>query len=196
MNIVLTDFALARHFDPERAGTTITDRTPEEFEQEANGFLMRHEFGRHLHWADGYAPFCKLLFVTNWTNALTGTMPITSDNGQWLKSEYAARNDKELPVLVRWFEGLSEVPEAECLVLVLYNEEQLLKEDVDIGDADDGIVAILGQLQYVEEPMISISAMRNALGILEGGSGVPLDRDAYIRSVEFWNRHAMVKISP
>jgi hypothetical protein len=32
--------------------------------------------------------------------------------------------------------------------------------------------------------------MRNALGVAEGGSGVPLDRDAYARSVEFWSRHA------
>jgi hypothetical protein len=32
--------------------------------------------------------------------------------------------------------------------------------------------------------------MRNALGVDEGGSGVPLDRAAYLRSVAFWSAHA------
>jgi hypothetical protein len=26
--------------------------------------------------------------------------------------------------------------------------------------------------------------------VQEGGSGVPIDRDAYARAVEFWSRHA------
>ena len=32
--------------------------------------------------------------------------------------------------------------------------------------------------------------LRNALGVDEGGSGVPIDRAAYARSVEFWRTHA------
>jgi hypothetical protein len=32
--------------------------------------------------------------------------------------------------------------------------------------------------------------LRNALGVEEGGSGVPLDRAGYRRSVEFWRTHA------
>jgi hypothetical protein len=38
--------------------------------------------------------------------------------------------------------------------------------------------------------MVPISMMRNALGVEEGGSGVPLDREAYRRSVEFRERNA------
>jgi hypothetical protein len=41
-----------------------------------------------------------------------------------------------------------------------------------------------------ETPLAPITIMRNALGVAEGGSGVSLDRDAYRRSVEFWNAHA------
>jgi len=41
-----------------------------------------------------------------------------------------------------------------------------------------------------ETPMAPITMMRNALGVAEGGSGVPLDREAYRRSVEFWRSHA------
>lgn len=32
--------------------------------------------------------------------------------------------------------------------------------------------------------------IRTALGVDEGGSRVPLDREAYRRSVAFWDRHA------
>ena len=38
--------------------------------------------------------------------------------------------------------------------------------------------------------MAPVTMMRNALGVEEGGSGVPLDREAYLRSVEFWRVHA------
>lgn len=38
--------------------------------------------------------------------------------------------------------------------------------------------------------MVSITVLRNALGADEGGSGVPLDRDAYWRAVTVWGRHA------
>jgi hypothetical protein len=38
--------------------------------------------------------------------------------------------------------------------------------------------------------MAPITMMRNALGVAEGGSGVALDRDAYLRSVEFWENNA------
>jgi hypothetical protein len=54
-------------------------------------------------------------------------------------------------------------------------------------------VAILAQMSSKEEPMKPIAMMRNALGIEEGGSGVPIDRDAYKKSVEFWSKNATVK---
>ena len=41
--------------------------------------------------------------------------------------------------------------------------------------------------------MSPITMMRNALGIEEGGSGVPLDREKYAESVEFWTNNAMIK---
>ena len=38
--------------------------------------------------------------------------------------------------------------------------------------------------------MTPITMLRNALGVEEGGSGVPLDREAYLRSVAFWEGNA------
>lgn len=55
-----------------------------------------------------------------------------------------------------------------------------------------GIIAIKAQNVNYELPMAPITMLRNALGKEEGGSGVPLDRDAYLQSVEYWKSHAIV----
>ena len=60
-------------------------------------------------------------------------------------------------------------------------------------DADWGIVAILGQSHPGEEPMKPETMLRNALGIKEGGSGVELNRETYLKSVEFWDKNITVK---
>ncbi len=186
MNVVLTQFAIDRHFDLDSAGTVIN--MPPEL------FLSNVRAMQPVIIHDGYAPFCKLLFLDNWTDARTGTLEITPENEKFLRSCYESRRPEELPVLVRWFDRVPLVPKAEYLGLVLYNKEQLAKEGTDIGDADWGIVAILGQMHSDEEPMTPMTAMRNALGVEEGGSGVPIDRETYQRSVKFWNAHAAVKV--
>ena len=121
-------------------------------------------FERHLNETtplavlDGYAPFCKL------------------------------HVHDELPVLVRWFEGL-EPPVAHYLVVILYSREQLAKEGTPIA-ADWGVVGCMYTMEPEETPMAPITMLRNALGVEEGGSGVPIDREAYQRSVAFWRTHA------
>jgi len=93
-----------------------------------------------------------------------------------------------LPVLVRWFEGI-DPPVANYLLPILYSREQLAKEGSPI-DADWGVVGCLYTAEPEEIPMVPITMLRNALGVEEGGSGVPLDRAAYRRAVAFWERHA------
>jgi len=58
------------------------------------------------------------------------------------------------------------------------------------GNWQWGIVSIKPQLEPHETPMTPITMMRNALGVNEGGSGVPLDRGKYMESVRFWSDHA------
>lgn len=41
--------------------------------------------------------------------------------------------------------------------------------------------------------MDPITMMRNALGKEEGGSGVKLEREKYLESVKYWEKHAIVK---
>lgn len=183
--IAMTDFAADRHFDPTFAGTKITDMTPEEFTAKVN------ELAEGAELVEGYAPFCKHLFLRNMTDAHAGVAEITPKNESLLKSGYEARREDELPVLTRWFEGV-EAPRAEYLDIVLYSREQLAEEGIEI-DADWGVVAILGVMSPEEEPMAPMTMVRNALGKDEGGSGVALDREAYERSVKFWSSHALVR---
>lgn len=200
-NVKITDFA-KRHFDPKFGGTKILDYTPESFENildlkfkslDSNPFTNEHSIKRII---PGYADFCKLVVMENFTDARTGTLPITLDNYQYLRTGFSARTENELAVMDRWFELPIPAPKAEYLVVVLYSKEQLekeRKEDEEEFVGDWGVVAILAQMSSEEEPMKPITMMRNALGIDEGGSGVPIDREAYKKSVDFWSRNATVR---
>lgn len=181
MSIVLTPFARPRLFPREPRGNTIRDCTPESFVQHLNDVPP-------LRVLDGYAPFCKLHVYRNWTSTRCLTVPISDDNRHLLRSAYEARNSDELPVLVRWFEGV-EPTVAEYLIVILYDREQLAKEQSPI-DADWGIVGCIYSMSADEVPMAPITMMRNALGVEQGGSGVALDTAAYRRSVEFWQNNA------
>lgn len=177
----MTPFARTRLFPRQPRGNTIRDCTAEEFER----YLNEHE---PLKVIDGYAPFCKLHVHHNWTSTRCLTVPVTAGNRHLLRSAYEARSREELPVLVRWFEGV-EPPVANYLVPILYSAEQLAKEGSPI-EGDWGIVGCLYTQEPEEIPMAPITMMRNALGVEEGGSGVPLDREAYRRAVEFWENNA------
>ena len=181
MSIVLTPFARVRLFPREARRNTIQDCSADEFECHLNEVPP-------LSVLDGYAPFCKLHVHRNWTSTRAMALPITDANRHRLRSAYEARSKDELPVLVRWFEGV-EAPVANYLIAILYDRAQLAKEGEPI-DADWGVVGCLYTMQPEEIPMAPITMMRNALGVEEGGSGVPLDHDAYARSVAFWEQHA------
>jgi hypothetical protein len=181
MSIVLTDFARTRLFPRDRRRTAIQDCGAEQFERHLNEHAP-------LQVLDGYAPFCKLHVHRNWTSTRCSVVAIDDGNRHLLRSAYEARSREELPVLVRWFEGV-EPAVANYLLPILYSREQLAKEGAPI-DADWGVVGCLYTMTPEELPMAPITMMRNALGVAEGGSGVPLDRDAYRRSVAFWETHA------
>jgi hypothetical protein len=181
VSIVLTAFARTRLFPASGRRNAIVGVTPQEYER----YLNEHA---PLKVLDGYAPFCKLHVHANWTQTRCLTVPITPENVHQLRSGYEARNKNELSVLVRWFDGVKP-PVASYLVVILYSREQMAKEGTPV-DADWGIVGCLATAEPEEIPMAPITMMRNALGVEEGGSGVPMDREAYRRSVAFWERNA------
>ena len=181
MSIAMTEFAVKRLFPRKPRRNTIADCSAEQFERYINAHPP-------LQVLDGYAPFCKLHVHRNWTSTRCLTVPINDQNRHLLRSDYEARTDDELPVLVRWFEGV-EPPQANYLIVILYDREQLAKEDTAI-EADWGVVGCMYTAEPEETPMAPITMLRNALGVGEGGSGVALDRSAYQRSVEFWSVNA------
>jgi hypothetical protein len=181
MSIVLTEFARPRLFPREPRRNTIQDCTPEAFERHLNQVPPLRDL-------QGYAPFCRLHVHRNWTSTRCLAVPITDRNRALLRSDYEARARDELPVLVRWFEDI-DPPVASYLIAILYDRAQLAREGTRI-EADWGVVGCMYTAEPEETPMAPITMMRNALGVDEGGSGVPLDRDAYLRSVAFWRTHA------
>ena len=112
-----------------------------------------------------------------------------------MRSGYEARTEKELAVLARWFD-VAKLPEgavnkAEYLDIILYSKDQIILENAALKsenpnaniEYDYGIISVKAQDQAHELPMQPITSMRNSLGKEYGGSGVPMDFEAYKRSV-------------
>ena len=188
MKISMTDFAAGRHFDnPDFGGTKIPCTVD---------FFVSHPQIRAASGAtllDGYAPFCKHLFVENFAGAKAGVARITSRNDMRLHTDYVARREGELPVLTRWFDSLDVDPAiTPFLDVILYSSEHLAMEGAEV-DGDWGIVSINSASAAEEAPMNPITMMRNALDKDEGGSGVPLDKAEYARAVAYWSEYATIR---
>lgn len=152
---------------------------------------------------DGYAPFCKHLFIPNRWGCPVGAVPVTNENRHLLQSGYTRRREEELPVLTRWFPVDKVTPHtAAYLDIILYSRDQLEREYAALPvegrnasmlpPAPWGIISIKSQDEAFETPMTPITMMRNALGREEGGSGVPLNRESYEASAAYWETHAAI----
>ena len=91
-NIKITEFSL-RHFDPKFGGTKVLMDT-EDFEYAVNST-------EPIKILDGYADFCKILVFENTNTVRCGSMAITLENAQYIRSGYSSRTEKELAVLSR-----------------------------------------------------------------------------------------------
>eukprot|EP01134_Creolimax_fragrantissima_P007485 CFRG7485T1 len=192
---VMDAFALRQFNDPNYTGTRVK-ADPAEFEAKVNEY---HTSGQ-AELVDGYAPFCKHLFVPNFCNVKCGYVAISEENKHLIKTDYEARTEKELPVLVRYFDtSVVEAPTATHLDIILYSREQIMKENEAMGNpgydisAPWGIISVKGQNKDYELPMQPITMLRNSLGKAEGGSGVPIVRGEYNKSVAFWRDHVSLK---
>lgn len=107
---VLDKFCIRQFDDPEYTGTRI------EFEKAAFAQTINEMYDSgKCSLVDGYAPFCKHLFVPNFVKAKENYLAITPENEGLMRSGYDARTELELPVLVRWF-PLETAPEPpECV---------------------------------------------------------------------------------
>jgi hypothetical protein len=179
-------------------GGTVFSNTIAEFEEIVNARFDESNL------KDGYAPFCKHIFLVNdFTDGKVNVLPLTKENEHLVRTEYAARNEKEVPILQRFIPldlvgGADKLPVSKYLDLILYSREQIQKENESMGKekgegaAPWGIVSIKAQDVDNELPMNPITVMRNSLGKDQGGSGVPLDRDAYMESVNYWKDNVVI----
>jgi hypothetical protein len=184
MNYELSDF-ISRQTKPEFVGTKVTEEQLNTIVQ----YINDHP--------DGWRP-------GNRTGVIVWDVPldlvslkcpvaeITKDNMHMLVSKYKARRAGELPVLVRYFEGLEKVfPYS--IEAVVYTREQLESEkEVCFGFKGD-LIVVLANRYPGESLMDPNTVIRNALGAEFGGSGHPIDRGYYTKSVEFWDTHALVE---
>jgi len=201
-NLVVDPFCFRQfqeHPQSKTYGGTVFSQSMEKFEEIVNSRYKPEDL------RDGYAPFCKHIFLVNdftGDDARVNVLPVEG-NEHLIRTEYAARNDKEVPILQRFIPldaigGASKLPQAKYLDLILYSREQIRKENESTGKAagDEtapwGIVSIKAQNEDYELPMNPITQMRNALGKEEGGSGIPLDRKEYMKSVEYWTANVNV----
>jgi len=204
LKIVLDPFCF-KQFEP-AAGSLFINFDKDAFTERVNDYYLKVKDEGGLY--DGYAPFCKHLFIENFTDAISAYIRITPENEKFMKTGYEARRENELPVLARWIDRkmLEEatenpIPKAKYLDIILYSKAQIQEENkatehqdpnADV-DYDFGIVSVKPQNDGHETPMNPMTMMRNALGKEHGGSGVALDWDQYRKSVAFWQDHAILK---
>jgi hypothetical protein len=121
----LDQFAQRQWTDPHYSGTRLAG-------VDSADFMARLEAAHQAGVAplvDGYAPFCKHIFLQNFTQAKCGALAVTQSNRHLLRSGYSSRTPSELPVLQRWFSSSDvEAPQAAMLDVILYSREQLVKE--------------------------------------------------------------------
>mmetsp|Transcript_60777 Transcript_60777/g.131820 ORF Transcript_60777/g.131820 Transcript_60777/m.131820 type:complete len:254 (-) Transcript_60777:102-863(-) len=203
-SIVLDPFAARNFIEPgqEPGGRAFIDFDKAAFAERVNSWFEERVAAGEDPLKPGYAPFCKHLFMPNFVAGLfDSVLALTDETTPLLRSGYFSRTPKELPVLTRWFDKATvadRVPEATVLDIILYSREQIEKENAAMGDKSDsdapwGIVSVKPQGVEHEYPMEPMTMIRNSLGVEHGGSGEVLDRDAYARSVEFWDKHARVQ---
>ena len=225
--VSMDPFCFRQFEDPLKLSFVSADK--EAFVARVNEYIAAN--GGEACLRDGYAPFCKHVFMPNdasLTQARATTVRLVPELEPAVRTAYEARTAKELPVLVRFLPRAAMPapgpPVATFLDIILYDRTQLDKENAAmhvgakqgegeeggasggdggaaayaasaVGGSDTpwGIVSVKAQDVDVELPMNPATMLRNALGKEEGGSGVALERDAYLAAVQFWQEHVSVR---
>ena len=143
----------------------------------------------------GLYPFSRIVPLYNgiYNKFECRLVKITPKNTKYLKSDYVARRDDEIPYLKRWFPKNAPVKplKSDHVDVILYNKEQLAKEGTPIK-SDWGIVCINVELKE-RTPLSPTTMVNNQMGVKFGGNGALLNVKDYTKSVEFWKRHALLE---
>ena len=201
--LILDQFAYGS-FDKSRTSNYI-NMDKDEFTRKVNELYKSESM-----LVEGYAPFCKHLFVDNFVKGLKSChIEINKDTEKLIISKYDSRQKNELPVLIRYIDLNSidkeKIDDAKYLDLILYSKEQIISEmgemkfeekeinEMRNKDFNWGIISIKPLNVNHELPFVPMTIMRNSLGKNEGGSGVPINRKKYMEGVEFWSKNVELK---
>ena len=129
-SLILDQFAF-RSFDKSRTSNYI-NMDKEEFTKKVNELYKSES-----QLVDGYAPFCKHLFVENFVKGLKSChIEINEQTNKLIISKYDSRQKNELPVLIRYIDLNSidkeKIPDAKFLDLILYSKEQIVSERIEM----------------------------------------------------------------
>lgn len=149
-NIFVTNFA-RRHFAGKSSVTQVRTHSPSEFAKSVNKELAEFDdvvpgLTRVLEVKPGHFPdFSRLIKLSNptFSDARVTVMPITEANHQYLRTDYSARSEKELPVLSRWLElpPMLKPSIAEYLTIALYSRKKLISECLKNGEESEKLLA-------------------------------------------------------
>jgi len=155
----------------------------------------------------GYTSFCKILTIQLTDSMIehphalrNDRVKISDENTSQLVFGYESRVPGELRMPTRSFPcPRYERERAKFLQVILYSDEQLAKEDKDNPNRVFepnlwSVVLYRGQNTDKKLPMEDSIMLRNALGIDEGGSGVPIDHQDWEECISHWEEY--VKYSP
>ncbi len=206
MNKIEYDPFVIRQFSPGFSGTKVPLDIKDDLLMNANDslyYLNNHNAEDYLLLNSEW-DFCKYLVIPNDFDIKCAVREITLDIYPYIRTDYVQRTPNELAVLSRFVQlppGFRNT-NSEYVVFVLYSREQLEKEFKPSETTPEfyfdetvewGIVSIMGTIKPYPDPLVPITIMRNALGVDEGGNGEKLNKKTYDESVEFWQKHILVK---
>lgn len=122
--ITLDPFAYRQFDNPTHSGTKIPIPQQDFMDAVLDYYNKRQSVADEYRDApvliDGYAPFCKHVFMPNFIDGVRDdAIEITKENEHLIRTKYEARKEGELPVLRRFFpKGKVEAPESAYLDLI------------------------------------------------------------------------------
>ncbi len=168
-SIGMTGFA-ERHFSGKSSVTQIVGFNSTGFIDRVNNLLVDNIKHGEVYITEGAFPYSRLITLKNFTEAKATVMKITTENHMYLRTDYSARNEGELPVMSRWFEfpPMIEKSKADNLSIALYSREQLISEAISrtktikgepsdpevvkvLSESKEFISGILGSIEKLNE---------------------------------------------
>lgn len=188
------DESVKRQWEKRKELNEITERFfVDKVQKESSGICVDTE---HPH--RGY------VILDNFTKVPSSYSQIVDDNRHLLQYDFVRRRHGELPMLDYWFRefDFSDRGRAKYIHVIMYSREQKMKEREHFSQTPErklpedipwAIISLNFQDVPYPLPMKPNTLLRNALGKEFGGSGVPINKEEYEASVEFWRYYAEIR---